>query len=248
MQLFIVSENKLKIEGERIRIDDQRVVLQVSRVLRAKLWYICSVQMTSGETTYRRRVCMDEIEKTHIAGKIEQEESKNIALHTAFVVPLPNKREKLELVLQKLTEIGIDEIILRPAERSQLKMQVISSAKLERRHAIMLEAAEQSRRRSVPSLRTISSLQDMSASYILTVFDIPQQESEDIPEWEHQPAALDMSSRDNMLYCGLVWPEWWLSDKDYASLTIPYTLKSLGTTVLRMETAAIIWAWSIVSS
>ena len=38
-----------------------------------------------------------------------------------MLLSLPNKQEKLELIIQKFTEIGIDEIYLWASERSVLK-------------------------------------------------------------------------------------------------------------------------------
>jgi 16S rRNA U1498 N3-methylase RsmE len=49
----------------------------------------------------------------------------------------------------------------------------------------------------------------------------------------------------------VVGPEWWLSDKDYEALwdvTNDIDILSLGDSVLRMETAAIVWGWMLVSS
>ena len=38
-----------------------------------------------------------------------------------MLIALPNKQEKLELIVQKLSEIGVDEIFLWASERSVLK-------------------------------------------------------------------------------------------------------------------------------
>ena len=56
---------------------------------------------------------------------------------------MPNKFEKLELIVQKCTEIGVDHLLFFPAKHSLLKE--ISSSKMERLEKISLEASEQSR-------------------------------------------------------------------------------------------------------
>jgi hypothetical protein len=43
----------------------------------------------------------------------------------------------------------------------------------------------------------------------------------------------------------VVWPEWWLSLNDYKNFPTNYIVKSLWDSVLRMETAAIVWWWSL---
>jgi RsmE family RNA methyltransferase len=66
-------------------------------------------------------------------------------------VALPNKRDKLELIVQKLTEIGVARITCWPAQRSQL--QEIPAKKLERLETIVREAAEQARLHHIPILQ-----------------------------------------------------------------------------------------------
>jgi len=56
---------------------------------------------------------------------------------------MPNKREKAELIVQKLSEIGVDEIAFWPAERSVIKQR--NEKKADRLHKIAKEAVEQSR-------------------------------------------------------------------------------------------------------
>lgn len=55
---------------------------------------------------------------------------------------MPNKFEKLELIVQKLAEIGIDTVIFWPSRRSLLKD--IPPKKMERLQIIAREATEQS--------------------------------------------------------------------------------------------------------
>lgn len=59
-----------------------------------------------------------------------------------LAVALPNKFEKMELIVQKVTEIGVQHIIFFPAKHSLLKE--ISAAKMQRLEKISLEASEQS--------------------------------------------------------------------------------------------------------
>jgi RsmE family RNA methyltransferase len=58
------------------------------------------------------------------------------------IIAMTNKRDKMELIVQKLSEIGVDHITIRTATRSII--QIISDHKKERLKTIALEATEQS--------------------------------------------------------------------------------------------------------
>ena len=61
----------------------------------------------------------------------------------SMIIAMPNKRDKVELIVQKLTECGLDQIIFWPSERSVLRER--NSKKEERLQKIIKEAVEQSR-------------------------------------------------------------------------------------------------------
>jgi RsmE family RNA methyltransferase len=65
-------------------------------------------------------------------------------LKISMLIAMPNKREKAELIVQKLSEIGIDQLRFRAAERSVLKRESFLK-KAERLRKIAKEAVEQSR-------------------------------------------------------------------------------------------------------
>lgn len=180
MQLFIVDESFVTTKNDHLELTDERVCTQLSRVLRAKPGYVCMIQTVKKDHVQRWEASVTSLTAKHMEARILSTEQRNVVVKTAFFIPLPNKREKLELILQKLTEIGVDELILRPAERSQLK--TIPEQKRIRRKAIVTEAAEQSRRRHIPSIRFIKDCTALSNALgakfdrmcILKVFDIPR--------------------------------------------------------------------------
>ncbi|MDR3168941.1 MAG: RsmE family RNA methyltransferase [Candidatus Peribacteria bacterium] len=83
---------------------------------------------------------------TQLEGEIVKEEERDIEglLNICMLIAMPNKREKAELIVQKLSEIGIDQLLFRPAERSILKRESFQK-KEERLIKIAKEAVEQSR-------------------------------------------------------------------------------------------------------
>jgi len=62
----------------------------------------------------------------------------------------------LDVIVQKTTEVGVDKIIFRPAQRSELR--TIEPNRMERLVKIAREASEQSKRRFVPKIEFVPTL------------------------------------------------------------------------------------------
>lgn len=136
MQLFITDYTHV---GDQITISEERVVQQLSKVLRAKKGDTFAVQRDG-----TRIVCeIASMEKWHIIATIVRKEHHEVKDdNTYLAVAMPNKFEKLELIVQKCTELGVQHIVFFPAQHSLLKE--ISPSKMERLEKISLEASEQS--------------------------------------------------------------------------------------------------------
>ena len=87
---------------------------------------------------------------------------------------MPNKWEKAELIVQKLSEIGIDKIIFWPSERSVIKQR--NNKKEERFQKIIKEAVEQSRGRKLPELVFNANLSQELQDKDIIIFDKDEQE------------------------------------------------------------------------
>lgn len=129
------------------------------------------------------------------------------------------KGERPELVVQKLTELGVDRIVPFLAERSVVRWEPDKAARnLERLRRVALEAAMQSRRTWLPEVAPVASFDEVRA--------IPGAVGADLdggrPSLE-RPVLL-------------VGPEGGWSPDERAALPCAV---SLGPTVLRAETAAI---------
>lgn len=73
------------------------------------------------------------------------------------------KEQKMDLILQKLTELGVNEIIPVNMERSIVKLDDNKiSKKMIRWNTISKEASEQSKRTSVPIIHDVINLKDLS--------------------------------------------------------------------------------------
>lgn len=233
MQLFITPFVQ---SGDLISITEERVVHQLTKVLRAKSGDQLAVQWEG-----KRVVCaISAMEKSHIEAKALYEEEKTTENTGAWLaVALPNKFEKIELIVQKCTEIGVERLIFFPAKHSLLKE--ISPAKMERLEKISLEAVEQSRWRKIPSTsfeKNIFSLCEKNKVFVA------HQGGEDvISTLNHQ-----LKTENWKLWIIMVGPEGWRHAEEeemFEKMNIEKI--SFGENILRTETAAII-AWRIIKN
>ena len=149
---------------------------------------------------------------------------------------MPNKFEKLELIVQKCTEIGVDHLLFFPAKHSLLKE--ISSSKMERLEKISLEASEQSWSRKKIDMTFIENV--LSMCEWKKIFVAHQ-------HWTQiQNVEFKIQNSNNVIL--LVGPEGWRhSDEEKIFDEMNVEKISFGETVLRTETAAIIW-WRMMKN
>lgn len=224
MHLFI--SDHYTITNQTITIMEDRIIHQCSRVLRMKLWE--QIQLQNQEIRYT--IQLTEFSKKELQGTIIQKEHYQLSnKKTTIAVALPNRRDKAELITQKLTEIGVSHIIFFPTQRSIFK--TTPDKKQDRIQQIALEATEQSFRTSLPTITFLEKRDEKSILWQKVVFF-------------HQggsPLSLHDHHNEANLF-GIVWPEWWFTDQEVSYFSSLGSHHTLGDTILRMETAAIIWS------
>jgi 16S rRNA (uracil1498-N3)-methyltransferase len=148
------------------------------------------------------------------------------------------KAEKLEWLLEKCTEIGIDEIYLLEAARSVVRIpKERLDAKMERWRRIVLAAVKQSRRNTFPALHPPCSLASVCSSPAPGLKLL-------LSEHEHTESLkqiLRSSSWEHAVFC--IGPEGgWTEDEHQALVRSGFRPASLGSQILRTETAAVVVA------
>lgn len=227
MQLFISSCYIQK--EDNIIINDERIIHQCVHVLRYKTWQ--TIQLQDKCTRYTLSIVF--ISKKEIQTIIINKDiftNKNLPI--TILIALPNRRDKAELITQKCTEIGIDNIIFWKAERSIIKE--LPYKKLQRLESIACESSEQSFRRSLPKITYLDNL--LKSDILLWDYIILFNQN----GWDIKSVNI---SKDLSL-TAIIWPEGWFSDNEIRKIAeIPNSINiSLWKTILRMETAAIIWS------
>ena len=155
--------------------------------------------------------------------------------HVTVVHALPRQR-KLDDVVQRLTEIGIDRIVPVSSERSQVELDERKAAKaVARWRAVALAAAKQSRRAWLPEIADIGTWATAFAAEDLGVVC-----------WEESTVglrtALDGIVRPERLVLG-IGPEGGLTRDEVAATGLLHA--SLGRDILRTETAALVAAAAV---
>jgi 16S rRNA (uracil1498-N3)-methyltransferase len=149
------------------------------------------------------------------------------------------RREKMETILQKATEIGVTSFQPYISSRSLVQDGRQNSARQERLNAIMREAAEQSMRSKLPVLTPVLTYEEMLAAVKDCAVKLVAWESTAIVS-QVCPEMLRVAENGKPEIALLIGPEGGFSS-DEVKLAEKYGFQqiSLGTNILRMETACI---------
>lgn len=163
-----------------------------------------------------------------ISDKINKDNTKT--KHITLCIPLLSD-QKFSFILQKATELGVDEIIPVMTNRSIAKINDVDK-KLTRWNSICKEASEQSKRLDIPSISTIKKIDDLSISGLKIVCST----KENLKTIKN--VLQNNTKCDKMVL--MVGPEGGLEDVEEEKLVnlgfIPVTL---GKNILRVETVPI---------
>lgn len=153
------------------------------------------------------------------------------AARSVIVVQGLPKADKLELVLQKCTELGASAFIPAPARRSVAKLDGKADSKLERWRRIVEEAARQCGRADVPEIRPPVSLEALVLDGVTVL--VLDEEARAIPLSHAVPDS-------NAPLALVVGPEGGLDRAEVDALVSRGAIAvTLGPNVLRTETAAL---------
>ena len=239
MDRFFVDKNNINLENNTCVIVGEDVK-HISKVLRCKIGekleicdkdnseYICEITDINKE-----QVDLDIIEKR----EIKRESDLKVKLYQG----LP-KSTKMELILQKLTEVGVHEIVLVQTKRSVSKVDdKKEDKKLERWERIIYEAAKQSKRGKIPKLRGILSFKDALEDMKNNDLNIAPYENERTKSIKQAIKGVNINTMG--IFVG---PEGGFEESEIEAIEeISGKSVSLGPRILRTETASLV-ASSIV--
>jgi 16S rRNA (uracil1498-N3)-methyltransferase len=223
-----VINNQLVISG-----DDAKHIQKVMRMQEGQ-----SVIIVTDEIAYKAVIIGFEGQDVRVEMKDRPLKSNELPKKIAICCGLP-KGEKLDLITQKGTELGMHELVLFEAERSIVKWDASKGLKkLQRLQRIAKEAAEQSHRNKIPDVSEMLSFNQLltkSSKYDL-LYVADEEEAKQTDRQSFADQLKESHDFESMLV--VFGPEGGLSRKEISELhNMGFQSISLGPRILRAETA-----------
>ena len=149
------------------------------------------------------------------------------------------KGDKMEFIIQKLVELGCNEIIPVMMERSIVKLDEKKiKSKKERLEKIALEASMQSRRNNLTKVLDIKNLKDVDFSLYDRLIVAYEEDASDCKKNNLKDIIKGIKENERVLF--LIGPEGGISPDEYRFLIDKgFISTNLGSRILRTETAPI---------
>lgn len=222
--------------GETFILDNQDDCFHLKKVMRAKVG-------TQIEVVAEQRVYLCEIVQLepNIELLVLTEEDRNAELPIAITIiqGLP-KLDKMELIIQKGTELGANTFIPWHAKRSIVKYDgKKASQKLQRWQKIAKEAAEQAHRNCIPEVQPIKTTAELAKE--LLHFDAVFIGSERVAKMTGQQNILPkqlQNAKVGMKIACIIGPEGGIDDEEFQFFIEQQAIETaFGPRILRTETA-----------
>ena len=239
MPKFFVKSNQIKNNKIEIINED---VNHIANVLRCKIGdklNICNIDNGENYEAEIIQINKDSID-LKIIKDIESESESNI--HINILQGLA-KADKMELIIQKSTELGVKEITPVNMERCVVKVNGKDEArKIERWQKIAEVAAKQSGRNIIPKVNNIIRLKDIEKILIDYNCILVAYEKEENNTLKHELLNLkkEIKEKNNLNIAILIGPEGGISENEIDYLKqIGTKIITLGKRILRTETVAL---------
>lgn len=230
MQRIFLQEN-ISWKQEII-LDDIFIFHQIIKVLRSQVWdkFVFFNNWIFTDYVYE----ITSIWKKNIIFKFIWEIEKNIENKILNLYQsLPNKIDKIELILQKWVEVWYSNFYFFRSERSQDLKNLWS--KNDRFEKIVIEASEQSWRNIIPKIYFLGNIDFSNLKWNSFYFHTNLENSKTLKD-------IIIDDVENNIF---VWPEWGFSESETLEFDKNNFSKiHLWNNILRTETASIVvWFW-----
>ena len=123
MQLFHIDADKVRIKWNNIELFSiPELLSQLLKVLRIKKWDKICIQYSSNEWTARYELSIQDRTDKNLTGEMVSSQTfPFLEKKASMIIAMPNKREKAELITQKLTEIWVENIYFWVSEHSIIR-------------------------------------------------------------------------------------------------------------------------------
>lgn len=248
MSKFFVKTEQINNNDIVIIGDDVNHIINVLRMKKTDEIQICNQDTGDNYNAEIVNYSKNEVE-CKIISKINETTESNV--HITLFQGIP-KFEKMELIIQKNTEVGIKSIVPVIMERTVVKLdEKIASKKLERWQKIAEIAAKQSMRDIIPQIGNITKLKDIDTTEFDAVLVAYENEEHNMLKTELQKLERKIksnnSSEQQYNIAIVIGQEGGISEKELVMLAEKNAkFVSLGKRILRTETAGVVMAGNII--
>ncbi len=228
MQRYFVETELL----EKITIDEKDVVHHVANVMRNHVGEKICLVNTGVEVIYELTAITSEQINLQLVEELKDNNELKIPVDAAIAFL---KKDNFELSLQKLVELGVNQVKPVKFERSVVKLDGKWHKKSKRYEEILKSAAKQSRRNYVPGISEPQTLKQIDlASYDLVIVCYELEKETSLYDLDNK-----ISQAQKILF--LIGPEGGISENEIELLKAQSNTKiiTLGKRILRAETAVI---------
>lgn len=240
MSKFFVKENQINNDKIHILGEDVNHIANVLRMKKEDEVQICNQKTGENYITKIISFSKDKIE-CEIVKKIIETVESNVDITLFQGIP---KFDKMELIIQKNTEVGVKKIVPVLMERTVVKLdEKTANKKIERWQKIAEVAAKQSMRDIIPEIENIIKLQDITKQDYDEVLVAYENEEKNMLKQELKK----LQGKDRYKIAIVIGPEGGISEKEIEILkNMGASFVSLGKRILRTETAGIVMSGNIM--
>ena len=242
MQKFFVEENQIKDNKIIITGTDVKHISNVLRMEKGEKIQVCDKDNMKNYIVQIEEINLDNI-KTNIIEEIQTSIESNVEIDLYQGLP---KADKMELIIQKTTEIGIYKIIPIDMVRCVVKLdEKDAKKKIERWQKIAEGAAKQSKRDIIPQIENKIKLKEVIDK--IKDYDIFIVAYEEEINRSLKTILRDIKNKSNYKIGILVGPEGGIDSKEIEILKENGAkVVTLGKRILRTETAPIVMVGNII--
>ena len=242
MQKFFVEENQIEHDKINIIGEDVKHISSVLRMQKGE-----QILIGSKETLETYLTEIEQIEKEKVVAKIieklDTQTESNVEIDLYQGLP---KADKMELIIQKTTEIGISKVTPVDMVRCIVKLdEKDAKKKIERWQKVAEGAAKQSKRSKIPEIKNKIKIKDLEN--IISQYDAFIVAYEEENEITLKQELKKLREQEKYKIGILVGPEGGITKEEIEKLT-SYNAKvvTLGKRILRTETAPIVLTSNII--
>ena len=232
-QYFLNEELNVDSTYELSKDDSNHIVRIMRKKINDKVYVVFN-----NEIKYICNIIDNNVDKVLITPYEQVDGSNELPIKITVAIP-PLKNDKIEYLIQKITELGVSNIVLFKSERNiaKIKKDKVDS-KLNRWNKIIKEAAEQSKRNIIPDITYVDSLGDLIKFSENYDYKVVAYEKESVNEDNINLKKLLTSDLNNKDVIAVFGSEGGLSEQEIDSLIDgKFDVIGLGKRILRAETA-----------